>query len=186
VLSNAAESLSIVTQNHPFLNQAQYDNKQTVREKCLEEQLTQIIAPAARSRGYFKKDELLVLCDWKTNGRACKRCNDNSEEFVEDVTRLVFTASNEQLRIEGPTLLKGVKFPTASTVLHFAFESIYPIMDRRALSSVCNRIINDVAKWYTFERWISYAKYCQKIVKDCGVSMRHLDKALWAYDKYKH
>jgi len=162
----------------------QYDNEQTRRGKKLEEQLISKISPAVRKRKCFKQDELLVLCDWKTNGRACHWCRDNSKELVEDVTRLVLTTGNEQLRVEAPTLLRGVCLPTASTILHFAFEDTYPILDRRALSSVCSRTVNDAVKWYTFERWISYTKWCQRIKSDCGVSIRELDKALWAFDRW--
>lgn len=128
--------------------------------------------------GYFSKHDFLILCNWKSP-RTRKRCEKNSEEFIKAVTQTSFLTRNEQLRIEVLTRLNGVQFPTASVFLHFTHSDQYPILDYRALWSLCA----DVPPYYTFPFWWDYAQYCRKLAKSSNVSMRTLDRALWQYSK---
>lgn len=65
----------------------------------------------------------------------------------------------------------------ASVILHFAFPDQYPILDVRAMNSV------GASKHYTLAKWTQYSELCRDAAAEHGVSLRTLDKALWAYDK---
>jgi hypothetical protein len=65
----------------------------------------------------------------------------------------------------------------ASVILHFAFPKEYPILDVRAMNTVGGSTL------YNFERWMSYVGLCRDTARKHDVSLRTLDKALWAADK---
>jgi hypothetical protein len=148
------------------------------RDGRLTDEITRTVFPSYERRGYLTKDEFLTVCEWKTP-RSKSRCASNDPSLIQEVSRLVRTTSSEQLRIQVWTLLAGVKWPTASVFLHFAFPGKYPILDFRALWSLST----DVPSQYTFGFWQSYAKCCCDLSSQFGVSLRVLDQALWKYSE---
>lgn len=130
--------------------------------------------------GYLTKSDLLDICLWKSP-RPMNYYKNNSEEFIEEVTRISFSTINEQLRIEILTLINGIGWPVASAILHVGYRDQYPILDRRALWSL--RI--SVPVKYDFPFWQSYTEFCRKVASQYGVTMRDLDRALWEYSKEK-
>jgi hypothetical protein len=99
---------------------------------------------------------------------------------VRELTAIAFSTSNERLRIEVLTLLNGVSWPLASTILHFGVSADYPILDVRALWSLGVRVRQHQ---YDYELWRNYVQYCRALTAETGVSVRTLDKALWQYAK---
>jgi hypothetical protein len=131
---------------------------------------------AARGRGFYTKPELVRLCAWKTP-RSRPRVAENTEGFVEGITRAVFATGDEAERMAGLCALRGVEAPTASVLLHFAFPGEYPIIDWRALESLGQT----ERAAYPIGYWLGYVEACRTIAAQAGVSMRVLDKALWQY-----
>lgn len=133
---------------------------------------------AAVARGHMTRQDLIVVAKWKWKGGRTRRlCGENSEPDVEEITRVSFSTSSERLRIGALLALRGVHWPMASVILHFAFPTNYPILDVRAMKSVGG------PTFYTFEKWQDYCVLCRKCTNEHRVSMRTLDKALWAFDK---
>jgi len=60
----------------------------------------------------------------------------NHADYIEAVTQTALSTPNERLRIEVLLLLSGVRWPTASVILHFCHRDPYPILDYRALWSL--------------------------------------------------
>ena len=136
------------------------------------------VGPAARARGYLTRAEFLTLCRWKTP-RTQSRCETNDASFVQAVTRVALSTSDERLAIEVLTLLNGVSWPTASSILHFCARKPYPVLDYRALWSLSVR----QPSAYAFPLWSSYTAFTRALAKKAGVPMRTLDRALWQYSK---
>jgi hypothetical protein len=137
------------------------------------------IAPRARRVGWLSKPDFLALARWKSP-RSQSRCASNSEDFIKAVTQTALSTQDERLRVEVLTLLRGVSWPTASVILHFAHKSPYPILDVRALWSVG---VETPPSAYTFDFWQRYTKFCRELAVKCKVTMRALDRALWQYSK---
>ena len=146
--------------------------------KSREEGIEEKIAVRTKKVGYFTHQDFLVVCTWKSP-RPFKRYEQNSPEFIKEVTKTALSSPNEQLRIEILTLLRGVSWPTASVLLHFGSKGSYPILDFRALWS----LKTEVPKQYDFSFWWAYALFCRNLSKNAGVTMRTLDRALWQYSK---
>jgi hypothetical protein len=136
------------------------------------------IGPRAMARGYLTRDDLVVLCEWKTP-RSRRLVAGNEAGFVEAVTRTALATPSERLRIEVLTLLDGVGWPSASVVLHFAHRDRYPILDYRALWTV--GAAAPAAYGYPF--WAAYTAFCRGLADRHGLTMRDLDRALWQYAK---
>jgi hypothetical protein len=118
------------------------------------------------------------LCEWKS-ARTKSRVAQNSDVFVEAITRAAFVTEDEHERMTALCALRGVEAPTASVLLHFAFPDRYPIIDWRALESLGQ----PEQATYTVRYWVAYVDECRKLAQSAGVSMRALDKALWQYSR---
>lgn len=134
--------------------------------------------PGIQKKGYLTKAELYRVAYWKAP-RSSGHANRNADEYVREITGFALRAKNERARVEALTLLTGVSMPTASVILHFFHRDPYPIIDYRALWSLCF----NVKPPYSFDTWWQYVTMCRKIALTNGVDMRTLDRALWQYSK---
>lgn len=137
------------------------------------------LAPRVRVAGYFTKADLLEIGRWKSK-RIGSRLEGNSEEQVEEVTRIALSCKSERLRIGALIQLEGVDWCVASTLLHFCHSAPYPLLDKRALWSLG---FEKTPFYYNFDLWWSYTQHCRELAKAAGVSMRVLDRALWQFSK---
>lgn len=129
-------------------------------------------------RGFLTLEELKIVCRWKT-ARSQSHVAKNKTADVEAITKVCFETENERLRIGSLLLLEGLKYPTASVLLHFFHPDPYPILDVRALEAlgIAKRPI------YNFDFWTKYVVFTRQLSKENGVDMRTLDKALWQWSK---
>ena len=134
------------------------------------------LRPKVEQRGYLDKDELFRVAHWKSPRRAGDTAK-NDDNYIKEITRWAFTATNERSKIEVLTLLDGIRWSTASAILHLFHKDPYPIIDFRALWSV--RL--EEPKQYSFSFWWDYVPFCRDVACRNQVDMRILDRALWQY-----
>jgi hypothetical protein len=134
------------------------------------------IVPRTKEAGFLTSPDFLTICKWKTQ-RTQSRCALNTEEFIKSVSTIALSTSDERLRIEVWTLLNGVNWPTASTLLFWLHDEEYPILDFRAVWSL------GYAKppRHNFAFWSAYVGFCRTLARKNGVSVRTVDRALWQY-----
>ena len=138
------------------------------------------ISPAVRGRGHFQRDEFLDIYRWKTE-RMARLPERYSDAEIADVTGLAFRQSDEKLRLDLLCALDGVDVPVASVLLHVGLSPEYPIIDYRALWSMGS----GQPSYYSFDFWWLYVECCRRLAAAAGVTVRELDKALWAYSDAK-
>jgi len=148
--------------------------------KNVERELLNEVGPKVAARGYFTKTELLAVGKWKAN-RVTGLLGDNSDEDIEDITRLALSAPL-RLRHRVLCVLKGVQRPMASALLTIWNPAEHTILDINAVSTLhhydmltANRVAD-----------VPYADYlatCHGIVEQVGggVTLRDLDRALWKW-----
>ena len=136
------------------------------------------LVPIVQAREFLTKHELLTVCRWKTG---CKRglWQNNTPDFIRDVTQCAFNSDSERLRIEVLTLLRGVNWSTATVLMHFFHPHAYPIMDHRAVWS----LKASVPSAFQFEFWMEYTNYCRSLSTKHAISMRTLGRSLWQFSK---
>lgn len=101
----------------------------------------------------------------------------NAMAEIKEISAVSFATQSERLRINVLLALRGVRWPMASVILHFAFPDRYPIMDVRAMNTVGG------STHHTFEKWQEYGDLCRETAAARGGTMRELDKVLWVFDK---
>jgi len=107
---------------------ARYEAEMSEKERHLTETITRDVFPSYVRRGFLTREEFLTVCSWKTP-RSKPYCESNEASLIQEVSALAMTTGSERIRIQIWTLLAGVKWPTASVFLHFAFPDSYPILD---------------------------------------------------------
>lgn len=132
----------------------------------------------AKSRGYMTLDDLIQVARWKWGGETERLCKMNTEDKVREISEASFKAKTDCERIKILLQLRGVGWPVASVILHFAYPEKYPILDIRVMRTV----EGPTSKYYNCKIWNNYVKLCQNTAKVHNISIRELDKALWAYD----
>lgn len=132
------------------------------------------------SHRYLNRQKFLKLCMWKSP-RPKKHYEDklNSDSRICEITKWAIGSKDEYVKISVLQLLKGVSWPVASVILHFAEPDKYTIMDFRAIWSLGLQ----QPKAYDFDFWMNYTKTVSSIAKKVKVNLRTLDKALWTYSK---
>ena len=100
-----------------------------------EDHILEDMGSEIQKRRYLDKPEFMEMCYWKTP-RTRTRCAENSEDLIQETTRIALGTPCEELRIKILLALNGVSWPTASVLLHFGYDNLYPILDYRALWSL--------------------------------------------------
>jgi hypothetical protein len=136
------------------------------------------VAAKARKRGYYTREEFLLICRWKTP-RSKPLVESNSAEAVEAATREAFAASDEERRIESLLSLRGVSWTTASALLHLPLPDLYPILDKRVLHALGARPNASVS----LKSWLDYVDAWREVVAESGLDGRSADQGLWQWSK---
>ena len=152
-----------------------YTERQREKNRIKEQELIDLKSEVLR-RGCLTKEELHKIARWKSSRRASLTL-ENDDGFIKGITKSAFAAEDRWAKLLILTLLRGVKEPTASAILHLYDKNQYPILDIHALWSVGlpwkKRVV------YPF--WLDYVQFCQDTANRNSVSMRELDRALWKY-----
>ena len=150
-----------------------YEN---TRGEAVEKEIKRVL----KKRRYLNKNDFIKICLWKSKRpKRHYEGEENDNLTVKEVTRFSFATKSDKARIESLMILKGVSWPVASTILHFAFPNKYPILDFRVLWSLGGR----VPQTYSFGFWRRYCNRICSISKRLNLPIRTIDKALWEYSK---
>lgn len=128
------------------------------------------------AEGDYSRENLATIYDWKTGGRGRVRLKRNSDEEVAEALKVAATASEERTAISVLIGLDGVDVPVASATLTMIDPIRFTIIDWRALEAVGREVTVHSVKLY-----LDYLAFCRKLASAHGVSLRDLDRALWAW-----
>jgi len=150
------------------------------RYRRTEEEIVERIAPEARRRGSFERDEFLKICMWKSP-RPAKHYRKNTAEEVKRATSAAFSASDPETCVRALLDLHGVGLPVASVLLHFGHRDDYSILDVFALKALERAV--PTTKTASMGFWRAYVEHSRGLAMQYGVDMRTLDRALWTRGK---
>ncbi|MFC1945438.1 hypothetical protein ACFLWF_01645 [Chloroflexota bacterium] len=132
---------------------------------------------------YLDKEYFVRLGNWKS-ARARKHYESNRNEEVIDITRKSYIATDELEKLKLLMTLKGVGVPVASTILNYMQPDKFPIFDYH-----CRNVLTEAGLWMKVgndannKAWLDYVYIMRELANKLGVSLRELDKAMFAYDK---
>lgn len=129
--------------------------------------------------GYLTREQLSKMVRWKSQRNSTRILN-NSKNCIKKITRDAFRSTDDWSKLEILEKLEGIGYSIGSAILHLYDENPYPILDVRAMWSVCSENDN-----YTPTLWQEYIQFCCAIADRNNLSMRTLDRALWRFS-YKN
>ena len=170
-----------ITKNNIVHWSQKYDECCGPEDKSNEERLKILL----KRHKYLTQKNLWDIMNWKA-ARIRNYAHDNTPSRIRRITRFSFETEDERRRIESllgqKGRLRGVGYPVASTILHFAFPDKYPIMDFRVIRSLGMKQPSS----YKFDFWEDYCKRIKHLSKKYGLSIRVVEKALWKFDKEQY
>lgn len=160
-----------------------YDADYKPEDKLVGEEMKRLL----KKQKYLRREDLIKIVGWKTRNRSVHYCKENDSNKIRELTKRSFCVGDEKARIESllgqKGGLRGVGYPVASTILHFAFPNRYPIMDFRVIRSLCGKEPSTYT--YNFGFWNEYCNRIRTIQKKLNLPIRMVEKALWKYDELK-
>jgi hypothetical protein len=135
-------------------------------------------AGRAIARGQCTRSNLEVIFRWKTRGRGVSRLTRNSDQEIEEALRLAGRARTERAAVSVLCGLHGVEVPVASAVLTWIDPGRYTVIDYRVLGALGYHGSDRSVGFY-----LRYLEYCRCLAKQHHISLRDLDRALWAWSK---
>ncbi len=156
-----------------------YRKRDQLEERAIREWLMGLPEPKYLNKKYFVR-----LARWKTP-RQRPAYERNPEARIIEATRLAYSALDPLVKLHVLIALEGVNVAVAACILHYLHPDRFPIFDIRARTTLkkqgmWNRRINDASD----KAWEDYIGVMRQLSKRLGVSLRELDKALFAYDKW--
>lgn len=150
-------------------------------EKAIREWLSKQVDPK-----YLNKEYFVRLGMWKTK-RQTSNYRANEEWKIIKVTRTAYQSTDRLSKLRVLKTLRGVDVAVAATILHFLQPDLFPIFDYHARTTLKEaglwaRKIDDASE----QAWLEYVDIMRGLSNALSVSLRDLDKALFAYDKYRH
>jgi len=153
-----------------------YDEQYSQAAEAVEKKMKQLL----QNQRYLTRDQFVQIGLWKSRRPQKHYLNEENDDLtVKEVTQFCFSTKSCNARIKTLLTLKGVSWPLASTILHFAFPDKFPIMDFRVVWSL---------GWkkppsYKYIFWQEYCDKVNNISKKLKLPIRTVEKALWRYSK---
>lgn len=136
-----------------------------------------------RDRGYFTKDEFLLMGMWKSP-RPKQIYLKNTEEEIIDISKKVLSTKFEKRRIELLTKLKGVSIPTASAILTLIDPQNYGVIDIRVwqvLYLYGSVKVRPTGTNFDFDNWYNYLMKLRYYAKKLRVSARDIERTIFLH-----
>lgn len=133
-----------------------------------------------KKQRYLTREDLIKIGCWKSKRPIRHYENQENDDLtVKEITGFSFRTKSEKAQIESLLMLKGISWPVASAILHFAFTTEYSIMDFRVIWSLGW----EQPSSYNFNFWRKYCNKISEISKKHDLPVRTVEKALWKYSK---
>lgn len=149
-------------------------------EAAEERRFEQDFAEAGR-QGFLSKELFIRVARWKSV-RNTSHYQSNSIESVRAATAKAFTAANDTSALAALMQLRGVALRTASAILHWMRPDQFPVLDVRVVAALG---LTESTSYEDFEFYSLVASRVRDLARECGVDLRIMDRALWAWDKLR-
>ena len=136
------------------------------------------------SGAFLRPETLREIIGWKSARSRGRIDWDNYSKYQAVFSRATGTSLDVHSLVGRP----GFGYPYASTVMHFAFPGLIPIVDVRTIGALRSLgLLEERETFYTstFPGYEDYVDVVRKLAADNpGATLRDIDMALYAYNKY--
>ena len=141
---------------------------------------------------YITKDDLIRIIEWKFQGRLTGRqkrilkiLKPVDDEYIIDISKLVFKVSDDEKRVKLLCTINGVGPAVASTILTFYDPENYGVFDIHAWRELFGK--EPKSLFTDIRNVIKFFEYLREIGKKTKLPCRDVEKALFKknYDESK-
>ncbi len=150
----------------------------------LEEYLFGRVSSRFGEEGTLAPYDFFAIIVWKSNRAKTKirRGLDDAGVSAEVLMREVHEADTPRAKVEALLRIRGIGLAMASAVLTVCYPEEFTVLDYRAWGTLCRWSVEGLPARYpgTSEKYLQYCQACRALADKKGLSLRDLDRALWA------
>lgn len=161
----------------------------------LEDYLFKEVSQSFHQHHCLEMEEFFAIVMWKRKPSAALIANQLikrklAASYIKSVTKRVYLEKDPkqkmQILIGTKGGIKGVGNAIASAILTVCYEDEFTIIDYHVLNSLKTLEIKiNGNPEESIDDYLEYLEVCKKLADDEGLTLRNLDRALWAMDWYE-
>ena len=150
----------------------------------LEDYLFRVVSPRFEEEQTLSRYDFYAIVTWKSNRTKTKirsglaSCGKSVSSLMGEVSR----ASTPSEKVEALLQVWGIGLALASAILTVCYPEEFTVLDYRAWETLREEAIDDLPERYPqeVEEYLQYCRACQRLAVERSLSLRDLDRALWA------
>jgi hypothetical protein len=152
----------------------------------LESYLFDTVSRSFEREGTLSSYDFFAIVIWKAN-RTKTKIKEGLKASGNEVGALMQEVSRGETlkaKVEALTRVWGIGLAMASAILTVCYPEQFTILDTRAWKTLQGKPVPDLPERFpaTSEEYIQYCEACRKFAAERHLSLRNLDRALWAKD----
>lgn len=135
---------------------------------------------------FLNKKYFIRLGRWKTS-RYQKTREKNDEKDIKEITRASYLAKDDLEKLNILKGLKGIGVAVASTILYYLEPDKFAIFDYHVRNTLKKAgKLSKEKEGSSKKIWLEYIRVVRKLSRLYNKTIREVEKALFAYDKWGH
>ncbi len=150
----------------------------------LERYLFEVVSPGFQRDGTLSSYDFFAIIIWKSNRSKTKikRGLAAARTSVAELMSEVSEAPTAPAKLDTLVRISGIGLAIASAILTVCYPEEFTVLDYRAWDTAKKERVDSLPgrKPQTPTEYLQYRRACQLFAAELGVSLRSLDRALWA------
>lgn len=150
----------------------------------LEDYLFETVSDRFQNDGTLCPYDFFAIVIWKSNRpkTKIKRGLVAAGKTVDALMREVNAAPTAQAKVEALLQVDGFGLAMASAVLTVCYPEHFTVLDFRAWEALQHFSVSGLPLPYpqNVDQYLLYCAACRRLADEAGLSLRNLDRALWA------
>jgi hypothetical protein len=150
----------------------------------IEDYLFEQVRPRFRDGGAMEPFDFFAIVAWKSNRTKTKirRGLDDAGKTVQGLMSEVAQAETSRDKVEVLLQVWGIGLAMASAILTVCDPETFTVLDYRAWDVLAGASLQGLPEHYpvTSDEYLDYCRVCRQLAEWVGMSLRDLDRALWA------
>ena len=135
-------------------------------------------------QGTLSDYDFYAIVIWKSNRAKTKVKRGLSEAgtTVSSLMREVYEAKRQEDKVDVLLIIWGIGLAMASAILTVCYPEKFTVLDYRAWQTLRHNSVADLPERYpqSSADYLEYCSACRQFAERMGLSLRNLDRALWA------
>jgi thermostable 8-oxoguanine DNA glycosylase len=137
-----------------------------------------------KEEGTLEPFDFFAIVAWKSNRAKTKirKGLDDAGKTVQGLMSEVAQAETSRDKVEVLLQVWGIGLAMASAILTVCDPEAFTVLDYRAWETLRGASLQGLPEHYpaTSDEYLDYCRVCRQLAERVGMSLRNLDRALWA------